>query len=231
MQDAHACFVVPGLREMHVTVVADGAGSASFGGQGAALACRTVASALRDHFRCRTTLPEDSEIDIWIDRARDRIFGVAMQRSIPAREFASTLIVAVSNGQESLFAQIGDGCSIVRECETGKWHVPLWPEHGEYASTTRFLIEDPTPALRVVRHAVPIDALVSFTDGLERLALDFADKTPFDRFFDGICRPLFDSQATGRDRDLSAQLSQFLDSPKINSRTDDDKTLILAVVR
>jgi hypothetical protein len=40
--------------------------------------------------------------------------------------------------------------------------------------------------------------------------------------------PIRKSQASGVDAELSQALDKYLSSPTINSRTDDDKTLILA---
>lgn len=231
MQDAHSCFVAHNERDIFVSVVADGAGSASFGGQGASLACRLLANAVRAHFRVQVSLPSDSDIESWVDVARDQVFSVAIRRSLQPREFASTLIFAMTDGENTVIAHIGDGCCVLQDRATGQWLTPSWPDHGEYASTTHFLTDEPTIALRITRYSAPISAMVSFTDGLERLALDFAAARPFDRFLNGICLPLFKSRAQGRDRKLSEQLREYLNSQQINGRTDDDKTLILAVPR
>jgi hypothetical protein len=67
------------------------------------------------------------------------------------------------------------------------------------------------------------------TDGLERLALDLHAKRPFTAFFDGISRPLLSSEATGKDQILSTALRSYLAGESICARTDDDKTLVIAV--
>jgi hypothetical protein len=228
LQDAHCCFLVGNSSEVFVSIVSDGAGSASFGGQGAALACRSLATTARAYFRDRTDLPCDDTIQKWVDAARDRIISVAIRRGVLPRQFASTLIFCISDAEHTVIAHIGDGCCVLQESATGQWIAPSWPEQGEYASMTRFLTDEPFIALRITRLTTPISAIVSFTDGLERLALDFVNTKPFDRFFDGISRPLAHSNASGRDSKLSGQLRQYLNSPQINARTDDDKTLIIA---
>jgi hypothetical protein len=70
-----------------------------------------------------------------------------------------------------------------------------------------------------------------FSDGLERLALDLAAKQPFAPFFDSIISPVAGSALIGKDIDLSSKLDSFLGSDGINRRSDDDKTLVLAVRR
>jgi hypothetical protein len=107
------------------------------------------------------------------------------------------------------------------------WDVPSWPAHGEYASSTYFVTDDPEPRLQFVQLADGISELAVFSDGIERLALDFANKTASERFFDPMFAPLARS-APGRNRTLSSNLRRYLDSPRIIDRTDDDKSLILA---
>ena len=70
-----------------------------------------------------------------------------------------------------------------------------------------------------------------FTDGIERIALDFSNNTPYQPFFNRMIGPLLESQNFGKDQNLSKHLSNFLNSENVNSRTDDDKTLILAALK
>ena len=46
-----------------------------------------------------------------------------------------------------------------------------------------------------------------------------------------IVAPIDDSEVSGKDIELSGMLGSFLGGDSINSRSDDDKTLILAVRR
>jgi hypothetical protein len=63
------------------------------------------------------------------------------------------------------------------------------------------------------------------TDGMERLALRFDSRTPHLPFFE----PFFQALRTGdASRDLDGALLRFLESESVRSRSDDDKTLILA---
>jgi hypothetical protein len=62
------------------------------------------------------------------------------------------------------------------------------------------------------------------------LALDFRAQTAYEPFFS----PMFNwlrASADGRSVELSNSLTVYLASEKVNSRTDDDKTLILATRR
>jgi hypothetical protein len=66
-----------------------------------------------------------------------------------------------------------------------------------------------------------------FSDGLERLALDFKERQAHTKFFRGFFQHFYDKPA-GEASEIQAQLAQFLASDRINAKTDDDKTLILA---
>lgn len=212
-----------------IAVLSDGAGSAEMGGEGASLVTRAFSTRLRSHYRTSEFPPTDETIRSWIDEVRDAIAESARRRGLSTRDFASTLVCAVSDGSETIVAHIGDGCVVGKATDSNQWRSLTWPAHGEYASTTFFVTDDPEPRLVVHRHAEQISALVLFTDGLERLALDFGLSVPHARFFDGIAAPVFASTETRRDHKLSSALSLYLDSEAINARTDDDKTIVIAV--
>ena len=228
LQDAYVCFVPNVVPESIFAIVCDGAGTADFGGQGASLVCRSVSKNARLHFAQSAALPNDETIEEWFDESRDLIFAVASRRGQQPRDFASTAVCVISTGDESLIAHVGDGCAVLKDANIGKWVAPSWPDHGEYASTTFFVTDEPSIRLRISKYPGTVKALAVFSDGIERLALDFSSKIPSDRFFDRIIAPIASSQTCGRDALLSVQLEEFLASPAVNARTDDDKSLVIA---
>ena len=117
---------------------------------------------------------------------------------------------------------------MARLADSGTWQALSWPDHGEYASTTRFITDEPPTPLRTNITRQPIDALALFSDGIERMVLDMATQTPFARFFSTMAAPL--PKEPGKANTLSGQLKAYLDSEAVNSRTDDDKTLVMAVL-
>ncbi len=219
------CGVVP----RHV--LCDGAGSTSMGGKGAALVARTMSVRAHAHFAHTSQAPSDEIVHTWVNDARDSIGDAAMKRSLRPRDFATTMICAITDGAETIVAHIGDGCAVALDAQTQEWIALTWPSHGEYASTTFFVTDDPQPKLAIHRHHRPISALIAFTDGMERLALDFTAHVPHAPFFQGIAAPVLASGAKGRDPALSVQLKRYLDSTAVNARTDDDKTLLVAAHR
>jgi hypothetical protein len=225
-QDALRCITVGPDKGILAAVVSDGAGSASYGGHGSAIIARSITESARVHFESTNALPSDEEAWAWIDSARDRIIRIAPSRSSELRQFAATLVAVFATEIETLVMHVGDGAAVLRI--DGIWGVPSWPANGEYASTTYFVTDEPAPQLRLTRVAARPDAIAVFSDGLERLALEFGERRAFARFFEGIFKPVWSSKALGFDVKLSATLKGYLNSPAINNRTDDDKSLILA---
>jgi hypothetical protein len=177
-------------------------------------------------------LPTLEDLEGWVDEVRDCIYRTAELRGKEARDFAATMICAISDGRTTLCAHIGDGAVVLRERSTGRWVVGSWPDHGEYASTTTFVTDQPAAKLRVSYVECQVDVIAAFSDGIERLVLDMAAKAPAEGFFGVMALPVLTSEvASGRDHALSKHLKAFLGSEQVCARTDDDKTLIIAALR
>jgi hypothetical protein len=138
-------------------------------------------------------------------------------------------VFVISTGDETIIAHVGDGCAVLRDDALDQWDVPSWPHQGEFASTTFFVTDDAELQLRISRRTSRISAIAVFSDGIERLALDFTSHTPSQQFFESITSPVSASTSCGRDPLLSRKLKEFLGSNAVNARTDDDKSLIIAV--
>ncbi|WP_105433025.1 PP2C family serine/threonine-protein phosphatase [Neorhizobium sp. T6_25] len=232
IQDAKRCFeiIVPDAQPIFCAVVSDGAGSASHGGEGASLVCRTVAVALWDQLTSDPSrFPVEDDAWNWVDDIRDKIAVAASRRNLASRDFAATMIVSVSDGTRTFTAHIGDGAIVGRHAVDQDWRLLSASENGEYASTTFFITDPGTPRLRtsIVEH--PIDAIFLFSDGIENQVLDTATGEPYVNFFNPMVRPFTASANVGRDHHLSDRLAAYLDSEKFAEHTDDDKTLVIAV--
>ena len=198
-QDAFALRHADGVL---VAAVADGAGSAPRGGAGSALAVRSMAqSATRWLADSPLDALTDAEVETWVDSTRERLADAAGRNGLALRDCATTLILCLSDGGQTLVAHIGDGAAVARGA-SGGWQALSWPAGGEHAGSTYFLTDE-TPALRLTRHTAPVTALALFTDGLERLVLDFAEGTAHGPFFDRIAKPLDSLTTPGRDAALS----------------------------
>ncbi|MDX8532784.1 PP2C family serine/threonine-protein phosphatase [Mesorhizobium sp. VK25A] len=226
LQDAKRCFVVGDTSLL--VVVADGAGSATFGGEGAAIVCRTIATSAHSLLATSPDIPTDDMVWSWVDECRDRISVSAAKRDSSPRQFATTMVLVLATKAGVLTAHVGDGAAVGRHCDDRQWSVLSRPAHGEYASTTFFITDDPEPQLRISRYQPDYDAIAVFSDGIENLVIDHRTGEASPSFFDPMARPLDNSPVIGRDFGLSRNLAAFLDSARVNDLTDDDKTLVIA---
>ena len=209
-----------------VLACADGAGSAAHAEAGARLACREavrlVLAGLRDGLPV-AEVGRDTAL-AWYDQLRQQLQAEAERRGLEVPELACTLLLAVVGPDAAAFAQVGDGAIVLRAGDD--YETAFWPQNGEYANSTNF-VTDPAFAgnLAFERRPGPVDELALFTDGLQMLALNFADRTVHGPFFVPMFRKL---RAASAGEGLARALRNFLKSPALSQRSDDDKTLILA---
>jgi Protein phosphatase 2C len=228
--DAAACVEISTLNgPTLIAVVSDGAGSASLSKIGSHIVARGFCRlALR--FAREGGRPKDIDKEVacvWLDDLRDRIEQASLREKSPRRSFAATLVGCMIQKDGIAIAHVGDGACVIRLREELDWRVPSWPVQGEYASTTNFVTDDPEPTTNVVYIGGEVAEVALFTDGLERLALNFTEKKAFPPFFASMFQAL-SPQSTGRNKWLSQELRTFLNSAAVTQRTDDDKTLIMA---
>jgi hypothetical protein len=225
-QDAHAEGFLEGLGVL-VGVVSDGAGSAARSKAGAECACevalQTIAGADAG------ALFTKGLAAAVLERIRIRLQQRAEDEDAPLREFACTLLVAIVGNEQAAFWQIGDGAICFREKDAEQFGYAFWPEKGDYANVT-FFVTDPGAESHLEfdvasRH---IAELAMLTDGLERLALDFASGEAHTPFFSSLFPAVRALPEEGYSAHLSSQIQGFLSSERVNKRTDDDKTLLLA---
>jgi hypothetical protein len=229
-EDFGACLEVTGPSDtVFIGVASDGAGSAIHSAGGSWITTRSFVEAATQYVKQGNDL-EGFSPDLareWLDDIRDRIGSAASRIDATPREFAATLVGCLIGSKCAVFLHVGDGAFVFRIEGQSDWNVPTWPAQGEYAATTFFVTDEPEPQLQFARVSDPIEEIAVFSDGVERLALQFSTKTAFSPFFERMFAPLQGS-LVGRDRKLSRDLRAFLDSPAVCERTDDDKTLVLA---
>jgi Protein phosphatase 2C len=228
-QDRAGCLEIPSAGQPLLAVVSDGAGSADFSEIGSRIVVNTFTRCAVSHFKSGAKIESITEelVREWLDDIRNRIFWAAEQRNVKPRELAATLVAAIVSTERAVIAHVGDGACALRKRGGVDWEVPSWPAHGEYASATFFVTDDPEPTLHFVSIEEVFSEIAIFSDGLERLALDFSKNAAFAPFFDSKFLHLSNLGA-GRNRSLSRGLRRYLDSAPILERTDDDKSLILA---
>lgn len=242
-QDSHQWSELwgdPGAGPVLISVLADGAGSASQAAAGANLACSfvhdAIAACLNGGAGARDV--DRTRILGWLAALSAETARLAAGAGLTVRDYSSTLLAAVVAADCAAFFQVGDGAMVIDAAppREGYEHV-FWPGHDEYENITYFAAApDAAEHLQCAVIERPVAELAMFSDGLQRLALDFAAHQPHAPFFRSVLSPLRATVANGAGGGagdlqdaLSEPLAAFLDSPRVNARTDDDKTLMLAV--
>ena len=158
---------------------------------------------------------------------RSRIYAAAEVEGLTARDFACTLLGVISSKLGTVVFQVGDG-GVVIDVGAGL-EVPVVPMAGEYANMTHFVTDEDAVKMLVTKSFQTAASRVAvFSDGLQRLALNMATNTAHEPFFAPFFKVLAGASEAQED-ELQAALVRFLASPAVNERTDDDKTLALAV--
>jgi hypothetical protein len=241
--DAHACYIYE--HDLLCIAVADGAGSARHASLGATTAVQAAIDETR-HLLIEQNEPDT--IDQWLSVLRQictltrdalvqRAQAASMltesalsswspEQEVTLRDFATTFLLAIAHAHWVAIAQIGDGAIVIQHLD-GSLTSLTPPYQGEYINETSFLTD--TAYLDLANFTVlpcaDINGLALLTDGLELLAMNFPVNTPHQPFF----TPLF--TFAGKPEASSEELERFLTSERVCARTDDDKTLVLAVYR
>lgn len=207
-----------------VLVASDGAGSAKHAAQGSAFLSQTILKQLSSFPNSTSRYTLECDLLALLYKLKSNLDALAKQEGQPAKAFAATLLAVKVMPFYTLALQLGDG-AIIMQNQQDELSFLTQAFHGEYASETTF-VSSPH-ALKQASTAVAISsdikALALLTDGLEPVALQ--NGRPFKDFFE----PLFKFATNEQDAAKKCRdLESFLSSERLNSRTHDDKTLIVA---
>ena len=232
--DVSACRLFQAYEGAFLLLVAsDGAGFASHGGLGAARAVEVVV-AEAERFSFGPEAPTERDVARWLDVVSATLAHESELSGLRAMDMACTLVVVVSDDKGTVVGRVGDGAAVVRRRGTRDWSVPVPPQHGEFANETSFVTSTRVRDLLDVERVPASDGIVVLTDGLEGVVLDGRGE-PHAPFFDMIAIPVENLHSSAPchaddvvDRALSSDLSAYLRSPSVRTRTDDDVTLVVA---
>jgi serine/threonine protein phosphatase PrpC len=231
-QDRFVCRTIEteANGEVLIAAVADGAGSTTRGQRGAEIACEFFAEQVSEFLKIRNasirSLNEEFGIR-WIEFFQARIKALAAEEKKERRDYASTFVGAVVGAGAGAFYQIGDGGAVFSSSgKAESYRFTIEPLDAEYVNTTEFLTDDAAAdslRFRLVEDA--IEDLILFSDGIFAVAVNYQTNQPHEPFLMPMIAPLRNGNAAN---DLNEKLENFLASPKLNEKTDDDKTIILA---
>ncbi len=236
-QDYGGCKI---LNDVIVGAVADGAGSAKYSDIGAKLAVKTALEYLTEveewlqdpkHFWQLTEKPfsEEEAKELFANTVKKVVTALEQQAAsdgYSVDDLACTLLVVVATPNWVAAMQIGDSFVVVR-CQQEDHQLLFQPDKGEYINETTFVTSAKAlDTMRVCVRSGKQEFICAATDGLERVAIRMSDWTPFAPFF----KPLEEYLREINDPEQEDEyLMSFLDSDRLNTRTDDDKTLLLCL--
>lgn len=212
-----------------LVALSDGAGTAERSEVGAQIAVQAALDSLTDALEA--SLP--AEQAGWQDTlcaaftaARSALESLAEIEQQPLRTYAATLILVVATADRLVVAQLGDGAVVAGESPDNLFLVSR-AQRGEYANETYFLTQgDALEQVQVSMYKKVVNSLAVMSDGLTRLAMQLPAQEPYLPFF----QPLFAFAArANKEEQAAAHLEEFLTSERVCDRTDDDKSLVLAV--
>lgn len=229
-----------------VGAVADGAGSAKHSELGARLAVEKVMKIFseigRSHFDSigERLSPQESQrfsLPLNIKEARELFAKIVKevvvtleQQAINERyaiaDLACTLLVVVATPHWLAAMQIGDGFIVVG-LQGEERQLIFQPDKGEFINQTTFVTSaNALDEMQVKVLSGKQEFICVSTDGLEKVAIQMSDWTPFSPFFEPLEEYL---KETNNPEQNDAYILSFLGSERLNARTNDDKTLLLCL--
>lgn len=231
-QDRFACETLETIAdgEVLIAVIADGAGSTTHGQIGAEIACEIFTTEAADFLSAKDASVKSLTADfgkLWISYFHQKIAEISQKDKKELRDYASTFVGAVIGKNCAVFYQIGDGAIVFLSSGAEKsYRFAIAPVEAEYVNVTDFVTDEKAAeSLRFELLEEAIEDLILFSDGIYAVAVDYQINQPHEPFLMPMIAPLRNGNAP---QDLNEKLEKFLASPKINEKTDDDKTLILA---
>ncbi|MBC6431107.1 protein phosphatase 2C domain-containing protein [Nostoc sp. HG1] len=222
------------FNDVIVGAVADGAGSAKHSDVGSKLAVETVLK----YFSEINEYPQSEDFSQPLSKEEaEKVFAKIMNQVITelqkqadegdyfVNDLACTLLVFVATPECVTAMQIGDGFIVMRSQES-EYQLLFQPDKGEFINETTFITS--TNAVKDMQVKVISEKqefICASTDGLEKVAIRLSDWEPFSPFF----KPLEEYLDESVDPKEDKYLTEFLNSERLNSRTDDDKTLLLCL--
>lgn len=204
-----------------ICLVSDGAGSAEHAAEASAF----VTARGLELFPSCTSEPDVLSA---VEELYAGLVSLSASLGCALPELSCTLLGCVLFEDRSIFFQIGDG-AIVRGDGSDSYTAVWWPQNGEYANTTHFLIDDPLLSnLKVLVLPETVHEVSIFTDGLQQLVLNWESSSVHQPFFQDMFKWLRRAASPEEVAILDGKLREYLGSPAVCNRTDDDKTLFLA---
>lgn len=235
-----ADFRIVGDGRAVIACVADGGGSAELSEIGSKItvafmlhALTARVPALLEAEDSGDALPDqDSMKDMWISIVADIracIRAEASQMRTSEKHFGTTLLAALATEKRTYLMQIGDGFIVyVGESEVApdanKFQLAFEPHNGEYVGQTVWITSSEWQEVLDCAILEPVEFLCLSSDGVENVALQRPGYIPFPGYFN---LP-YEKSKELRPGDRQGFLSDMLRDKRLDTETDDDKSMVVA---
>ena len=204
-----------------VAVVSDGAGSARYGGEGAALIVATLSKQLLEELSAATQPRIADRVLEALCTTRQVLVNRAGEVGEVVSSFNATVVAAVLRNGRGLMFHLGDGAAIsfspLGEPRTLSLGTPK-----EYANETHFLAD---AAWKRALQILPVwgaDTVLLMSDGVSPFAVESA------RAKDSFYKPLLAHMGRTSPSAGAAATRRLLETPAAVRQVGDDKTLLWA---
>jgi len=233
-------------RSVLIGAVSDGTSSAKYSEIGSKIVVQTTLSRLETwcekyerRFAISSQIPTQTEAEeifsYALDHAlselgkeRDRL-ARKHKSDVKSNDLACTLLTFIATPHWTMAMQIGDGFIVARFEKESTYRLLCIPSKGEYAYPAQFVtLGNAKDTWSVAVFPQPAMFMAAASDGIEKVALDFLKNyTPSARFFKDFEHGIRNDSSI---EETQKNLRIWLDSPKLNAHTDDDKLFLIAVV-
>lgn len=206
--------------------IADGAGTAPLSHMGSTFVTQEFLQLCSRQFLYKMYVQKEARN--WLNEAIKALhYGLLREAhtlAVPISHLATTFTACIATPSYIVAAQIGDGFLVGGG--HASFNLLLWEEHKEFINETHFLTDKSYKARILSTSAY--DFLALGTDGVSSVAIDPYQKIAHEGFFS----PFQEYLSTQPFEDeLEGELKKFLNSERLNKKTEDDKTLLVALYK
>ncbi|MBD2770990.1 PP2C family serine/threonine-protein phosphatase [Iningainema tapete] len=222
------------LGKVVIGAVADGAGSTEYSHLGSQIAVKEILAYLEkfeQKFSCFSFQSIAQSVHKIFAEGTQQVISVlsnqAISNSCSINELACTLIAFIATSDWIAAMQIGDGFLVFRLHNDPSYQLLFHPDKGEFINETTFITSSNVlETMQVQTIAGSQRFICASTDGLENVCINLRNWLPFEPFFQPLENYLEQTNNPEQDKQY---LIQFLESERLQSRTNDDKTLLLCL--
>ncbi|SKB12357.1 conserved hypothetical protein [Planktothrix sp. PCC 11201] len=219
-------------KQVIIGAVSDGMGSAAHSELGSQIAVQTAIRLLNQNNWLNNPL-NDNQARAFFEKLLKSVVteiqAEANDKGYAVRDLACTLLAFVATPDWLAAMQVGDGLIVIRPQEEATYKLLFRPNKGEFTNETVPITSSiASQEMQVTVIPKAVDFICSATDGIERISLLKSQNwIAYHKFFEPLERQIMRPNITQTEKQNI--LRDFLNSERVNQKTDDDKTVLLCI--